>query len=177
AKAAALVGGGKVSETIQNLTQGVLGMSGYHVKLLVVGVLLATGLGVGGGVGWLAPARAQAPAWSSSQRLTPEERVKQLEDQVQQAKKEGGRAKRERREGVHVTAKWRYEFVPAREVDAEQFVKVLQDRESGGWEFNGEASLKKDGKNTAVWVFRQPAGVRNYSNRFRDWPDADIEPR
>ena len=162
AKAAALVRGEAVPGAIHHLTQGVLGMSTYRVKLLAAGLVLAAGLGVGGGAGWLAPAGAQSQP-NHYLRLTPEERVKQLEAELEQAKKEAERAREERRAGALATAKWRYEFVPAGEVDAEGFVKALQEREAGGWEFNGQVTLKKDGKSSAVWVFRRPVSA---SNRF-----------
>jgi hypothetical protein len=159
AKAAALVrGGGTIPESVHHLTQGVLGMSANQIKLLAAGVLLTVGLGVGGGAGWLGTAGAQSQP--NYPRLTPEERVKQLEAELEQAKKDAERAREQRRAGTYATAKWQYEFVPAGEVDTEGFVKALQDREAGGWEFNGQATLKKDGKGTAVWVFRRPAGGR-----------------
>jgi RNA polymerase sigma factor (sigma-70 family) len=168
AKAAELVRGGEtIPESVHHLTQGVLGMTANQIKLLAAGVLLTVGLGVGGRAGWLATAGAQSQP-NLYPRLTPEERVKQLEAELEQAKKDVERARDQRRAGAYSTAKWQYEFVPAGEVDAEGFVKALQDRESGGWEFNGQVTLKKDGKGTAVWVFRRPAGGRvgGEMNRF-----------
>src|SRR5262249_26992330 len=156
AKAAALVRGAAIPGAIHHLTQGVLGMSTFRVKFLAAGLLLAAGLGVGAGTGWLAPAGAQGPP-NLYPRLTPEERVKQLEAELEQAKKDMERAREQRRAGALATAKWQYEFMPAGEVDAEGFVKALQEREAGGWEFNGQLTLKKDGKSTTVWVFRRPA--------------------
>jgi hypothetical protein len=52
------------------------------------------------------------------------------------------------------TAKWEYAFVPVRDVDAEAFGQVLRDREGRGWEYAGQATLKKE----AVWAFRRPVG-------------------
>jgi RNA polymerase sigma factor (sigma-70 family) len=157
AKAASLVRGGAIPGAIQHLTQGVLGMSTYRVKLIAAGLVLAAGLGVGGGAGWLAPAGAQSRP-NLYPRLTPEERVKQLEAELEQAKKDAERAREQRRAGAYATAKWQYEFVSAGDVDAEGFVKALQEREAGGWEFNGQVTLKKDGRSSAVWVFRRPVG-------------------
>jgi RNA polymerase sigma-70 factor (ECF subfamily) len=173
AKAAALIRGGAIPQAIHHLTEGVLGMSTYRVKILAAGLVLAAGLGVGGGAGWVSSAGAQSQP-NLYPRLTPEERVKQLEAELEQAKKEAERAREERRTGAFATAKWRYEFVPASEVDPEGFVKALQEREAGGWEFNGQVALKKDGKSTAMWVFRRAAAG---SNRFgsANWsntPDA-----
>ena len=143
-------------------------MSTYRVKLLAAGLVLAGMLGIGGGTGWLAPAGAQSQP-NHYQRLTPEERVKQLESELEQAKKEAERAREQRRAGMYATAKWQYEFVPAGEVDAEAFVKALQEREAGGWEFNGEVTLKKDSKSSAVWVFRRPV---DGSNRYGNWSNS-----
>jgi len=163
AKAATLVCAGAIPGAIQHLTQGVLGMSTYRIKLFAAGLVLAVGLGVGGGSGWLAPAGAQSQPndLRPTLRLSPEDRVKQLEAELQQAKKDAERAREQRRAGAYSTAKWQYEFVSAGDVDAEGFVKALQEREAGGWEFNGQVMLKKDGKSTSVWVFRRPVGGGN----------------
>jgi RNA polymerase sigma factor (sigma-70 family) len=158
--AAVVAGGGPVGETIRSLTHGVVGMSAHQVKLLAVGVLLALGLGVGGGAGWLAPAGAQPPAPERTRAVTPEERVRQLEAQLDRAKKEleDQRAADRRKAADEVarlaTARWQYAFVPARDVDAEAFVQVLKEREAGGWEYAGQATLQKE----AVWAFRRPVG-------------------
>jgi RNA polymerase sigma factor (sigma-70 family) len=164
ARAAALVrGGGPVPGSVHHLTQGVLGMTATQVKLLAAGVLLTVGLGVGGGAGWLAPAGAQPPAPPAP---TPEERVKRLEAQLDQARREVElQRERERLKSADLalaaaysTAKWQYHFVSVTDLGAEGFVKVLQDREAVGWEYNGQATLTKDGRAAAVWIFRRPAG-------------------
>ena len=175
AKAAELVrDGGTIPGSVQHLTQGVLGMTMNQIKLLAAGVLLTVGLGVGGGAGWLATAGAQAPA--PPETLTPEEKVRRLEAQLELAKKDMERAREQRRAAAYSTAKWQYEFVPAGEVHAEGFMKALQDREAGGWEFNGQATLKKDGKGAAVWIFRRPAAGRvgGDMNRFGPGPDPEL---
>jgi hypothetical protein len=187
-KAAELVQVGvTIPSSILSLTQGVLGMSAYHVKMLAAGVLLACGLGGGGAAGWLANAEAQSltpPA--AAPRVSPDEKVRQLERQLEQAKLEAEEARiqaqraeeAKRRDearrdeakrdvdetrGVAVqaapvfsTAKWDYTFVPAGEMDAAKFVKYLSDRESRGWDFTGQVTLKKDGRDAATWVFRRP---------------------
>ena len=186
AKSAGLVrGGGTVPGSVQHLTQGVLGMTANQFKLLAAGVLVTVGLGVGGGAGWLATAGAQAPAPPAT--LTPEEKVKRLEAQLIQAKREVEIEKaRERRkmagEGLAAgaaafsTAKWQYHFVPVTAMEAEQFVKVLQERETLGWEYNGQATLTKDGKAVAVWIFRRSAGggVGGDPNKFETRPDPEF---
>jgi len=185
AKAAELVrSGGTIPGSVLHLTQGVIGMSANQIKLLAAGVLLAAGLGVGGGAGWLATAGAQPPTPTT---LTPEETVRQLEAQLAQAKREVELHKaRERRKAADEalvagasafsTAKWRYHFVPVTDMDAERFVKVLQDREALGWEYNGQVTLTKDGKAAAVWIFRRPAGGRvgGATNRFGPGPDPEL---
>jgi RNA polymerase sigma factor (sigma-70 family) len=174
-KAVELVHGGvTVSGTILQLSQGVIGMSAYHVKMLAAAVLLACGLGVGGGAGWLANAEAQPGPTGA--RVTPEERVRNLEQQLQQARLEMEEAKRHEEarwrakdlgdwlhaaEGVKAvvfsTAKWDYSFMPVSRMDAAKFAKFLEERESRGWNFSGQVTLDQDGKGSATWVFRRPA--------------------
>ena len=161
-------GGGPVGETIRSLTHGVVGMSAHQVKLLAAGVLLALGLGVGGGAGWLAPAGTQVLAPERTLAVTPEERVKQLEAQLDRAKRElaDQRAADRRKAADEVarlaTARWQYAFVPVRDVDAEAFVQVLQDREARGWEYAGQATLKKEacGPSGGRWGPRRHPAAR-----------------
>ena len=156
--AVATGGGGFVSEKIQVLTKGVVGMSAHPLKLMAAGVLVALGLGVGGGARWLATADAQPSA--AGPAPTAEEKVRQLEAQLDRAKREleDQRAAERRRAADEVarlaTARWQYTFVPVRDLDAEGFVQLLREREAGGWDYGGQTTLKKD----AVWVFRRPAG-------------------
>jgi hypothetical protein len=92
--------------------------------------------------------------------VTPEERVRQLEAQLDRAKRElADQRAADRRKAADeaarlATARWQYAFVPVRDVDAEAFVQVLQEREAGGWDYAGQATLKKEG----VWAFRRPVG-------------------
>jgi RNA polymerase sigma factor (sigma-70 family) len=155
-------GGQSVSGTIQNLTKGVVGMSAYHWKLLAAGVLVAVGLGVGNRAGWLATADAQSPAYKPpvtvEDNLTAEEKVRRLEAQLDRAKKELADKQAAEREKAAdevarlATGHWQYAFVPVRDLDAEGFVKLLRDREAGGWDYAGQTTLKKE----AVWTFRRP---------------------
>jgi hypothetical protein len=129
-------------------------------------VLVAVGLGVGGGSGWLTRAEAQTSAPPATG--SPEEKVKRLEALLDQARREvEHQRERERlradealagKAAAYATAKWEYHFVPVTDLEAEAFVKLLQGREARGWEFNGQVSLKKDGKDAPVWVFRRPKG-------------------
>jgi RNA polymerase sigma factor (sigma-70 family) len=181
-------GGVKIPGSIHLLTQGVVGMSAYQFKLLAAGVMLILGLGVGGGTGWMTTAGAQGPG-PYMPKLTPEERVKQLEAQLEQAKRDVA-AKREAESlaakgAGYATAKWHYSFVPVSEMDAERFVKLLQEREARGWEYTGQTALKKDGNDAPVWVFRRPmeprtgatpqsggyySGQTNYEGRSKYFP-------
>jgi RNA polymerase sigma factor (sigma-70 family) len=180
ARAAAVVGGdGTVVGRIQFLTHGVVGMSAHQVKLLAAGVLVALGLGVGGGAGWLTPAGAQSPpgaqppALDRPASLTPEEKVRQLEAQLDRAKRELEDQKRaDRRKAADevarlATDRWQYAFVKVRDLDAEGFGKLLREREAGGWDYTGPATLKDAG---AVWLFRRPVG------RQLGLPTGDVGP-
>lgn len=167
--AAAVAGGGTVSKPIQILTHGVVGMNAYQVKLLAAGVLLALGLGMGGGASWLATADAQAPTRPPE---SSEEKVRRLQDQLEQAKKElADKQEADRRKAADEVARlatghWQYAFVPVRDLDAEGFVKLLAERETSGWDYSGQTTLKKETvrdyggqttlKNESVWVFRRP---------------------
>jgi RNA polymerase sigma factor (sigma-70 family) len=170
--AASVANVGSVSGKIQVLTQGVVGMSASQMKLLAAGVLLAVGLGVGGGAGWLATAEAQAP---SRPPETAEERVRRLQAQLDQAKKElADKQEADRRMSARSaplsTAYWQYAFVPVRDVDAEGFVKLLGEREADGWDYSGQTTLKKE----AVWAFRRPA--KNRIRTYETNPDRNLFP-
>jgi RNA polymerase sigma factor (sigma-70 family) len=185
ATAAALARGGRVPESIHVLAQGVLGMSGFQLKLVAVGVLVAVGLGVGGS-GWLTRAEAQTSAPPAN--VSPEEKVRRLEALLDQARREVELQKERERTWVeyvlpakaaaYSTAKWHYHFVPVTDLEAEGFVKVLQEGEARGWEYNGQTTLKKDGKDAPVWVFRRPkggdSGADGATNQF--WMNLFSEP-
>jgi RNA polymerase sigma factor (sigma-70 family) len=169
--------GATIPSSILSLTQGVLGMGAYHVKVLAAGVLLACGLSVGGGAGWLANAEAQV-APPIAPKMSPDEKVRQLEAQLEQAKREAEEAREAKKRAdeavkrktldllrnaeftreisVFSTAKWEYIFVPVCEMDTAKFVKFLDEQESRGWDFTGQVTLKKDGWDAATWVFRRP---------------------
>lgn len=174
AQSAIVAAGAKsVSVNIQILTHGVVGMNAQYVKFLAAGVFLAVGLGIGGGAGWLATAGAQAPSRPPS--LTPEEKVRQLEAQLERAKREledqraadkGMTAKYP----IASTAKWQYAFVPARDLDAEAFVQLLKDHEARGWDYSGQTTLKKE----AVWAFRRPIGGQPGTAESKSWGNPSI---
>jgi hypothetical protein len=128
-------------------------MSAYHMKLLAAGVVLAVGLG--GGAGWLATAEAQSPQQTPE---STEEKVRRLQAQLDQAKKElADKQEADRRKEANEVARlatghWQYAFVLVRDLDAEGFVKLLGEREAAGWDYGGQTTLKKE----TVWVFRRP---------------------
>jgi RNA polymerase sigma factor (sigma-70 family) len=195
AKTASLVQRGAiVSSSILQLSQGVMSMSAYQVKILAAGVLLAFGLGIGSWSGWAANAEAQQPA--PVEKLTPDEKVRRLEQQLAQARAEAEAARREEARRVLeevnnrrlaelaeklnsgmaadslLTAKWEYSFVPVSPMDAVKFVKFLQLQESHGWDYSGQTTLVQQGKDTVMWVFRQPTkkplGLQSNPNQPTD---------
>jgi RNA polymerase sigma factor (sigma-70 family) len=157
-----------VSSSILQLTQGVIGMNAFQVKMLAAVVLLAIGLGIGSRSGWLASAEAQQA--TPAEKLTPDEKVRRLEQQLAQARLEAEAARRleevkrlaelvdaDSKLAVNLsTAKWEYSFVPVSPMDAVKFVKFLQHQESHGWDYSGQTTLVQQGKDTVMWVFRQP---------------------
>jgi RNA polymerase sigma factor (sigma-70 family) len=152
---------GPVSQTILSLAHGVTGMTLYRTKLLAV-VLLAGGLTAGLGSGWLATAVAQQadkpgepkpaaqnkqPADQSSDVLS--QLAKQLDDlAVAQLATENQK---------QPASKWEYDVVLASEMGTTKFVEFLRDRETRGWEFNGQVTMQHEGKDLPHWVFRRPA--------------------
>ena len=142
-------------------------MGTHQIKLMAAGVLLALGLGIGGGARWLSTAEAQGPPPGPAP--TAEERVRQLEAQLDRAKRElaDQKAAESRREADEVarlaTGHWQYAFIPVKDVDAERFVQLLREREAGGWDYAGQATLKKE----AVWAFRRP--LRGQVGNLNRW--------
>jgi RNA polymerase sigma factor (sigma-70 family) len=187
AKTASLVQRGAiVSSSILQLSQGVIGMSAYQVKTLAAGVLLAFGLGIGSWSGWAANAEAQQPP--PVEKLTPDEKVRRLEQQLAQARAEAEYARQleearrrlaemnedtSRLLGSLSTAKWEYNFMPVSPMDAHKFVKFLQDQESRGWDYSGQTTLVHQSKDTAMWVFRRPA---NKAQGVKPNPDQPNNP-
>jgi hypothetical protein len=117
-------------------------------------------------------AQYTASLWVSkelSRDLSPEDRAKvqkwhvdrmgQLAPQLAQAMREVELQKRRRADGAGAgpssRAKWDYRFAPVTEMDADQFVKVLEDWGAVGWEYTGQATLTKDGKAASWWIFRR----------------------
>ncbi len=86
AKAAALAQVGfAVPGSILQLSQGVIGMSMTSVKVLAATVLLACGLGLSVGTGWVASADAQQPA-QTKPKADPDGEVKRLQAELDKAK-------------------------------------------------------------------------------------------
>jgi RNA polymerase sigma factor (sigma-70 family) len=172
--AVSVAGGGIVAREILTLTHGVVGMSTHQVKLLAAGVLLALGLGVGGGAGWPGTAEAQPPA--SAPAVTAEEKVRQLEAQLDRAKRElADQRAAERQKAADEVARlatghWQYAFVPVRDLGPEAFVQLLGERETAGWDYGGQTTLKKE----AVWVFRRP--LRGQPRTTETRPAGDFAP-
>lgn len=161
-----------VPGSVLQLSHGVIGMSVQKVKLLAAGVLLACGLAVSGGSGWVASAEAQSAAVPA--KVDPADRVKQLEAELAKAKADAKKAadqaaadaekarttealakaadaKDKKEQPSASTRKWEYDFVAASDMAQTKFVKFLQDREDKGWEFVGTTPM--DDK--PVWVFRK----------------------
>jgi len=183
-----------VSNSILQLSQGVIGMSAYQVKMLAAVVLLAIGLGIGSKSGWIASAEAQQA--TPAEKLTPDERVRRLEQQLAEARLEAEKAKRleeaKRRAAEFTeedykravslsTAKWEYSFVPVSPMDAVKFVKFLQQQESRGWDYSGQTTLVQQSKDTVMWVFRQPTkkplGIQPNPNQQNDPLSNNLERR
>lgn len=192
AKAAALARAGVVvSGSILQLTQGAIGMSMKSVKLLAAIVTLTCGLGLGVGAGWLGTAAGQtAPKGAASKSDSPPDsqaetkrlvaeldRLVEAAAQTDRPKDATAQAQQEkllddlaallgRPEKAEMyaakTKKWEYDFVVVSDMSQAKFVEFLQDRENRGWEYNGQTTLRHDGKPTGIWIFRRPAqGVAN----------------
>lgn len=182
ARAAELVRVGfTVPGSILQLSQGVIGMSVHQVKLLAAGLLLACGLGLTAGSGWLSTAGAQYVPPGMPQ--SPAERVKQLEAELAKAKQEAADAakrvdlirhyeavyddmsarqtEKSPRAGVKIaadatnaTTRNDYQFVAVSDMDQTRFMDFLQRQEDKGWVYCGTTPMV-DPK-TLLWVFRRP---------------------
>jgi len=172
-----IVDGATVPSSILSLSQGVLGMAVPRTKILAAVVLLVGGLSLGVGSGWMANAQQPTkPQDGPPAKTTPAADVKQLqadleralqklEQQRQQAETDKSEwvlldvvvANEKRKEAVVAsTKKWDYDFVVVSDMGPTKFVQFLQDRETRGWEFNGESTLLHEGKSKPHWVFRRP---------------------
>jgi hypothetical protein len=169
-----------VPGSILQLSQGVVGMSVNQVKLLAAGLLVACGLGLSAGSGWVSSAGAQPVPIPES----AEQRVKRLEDELAKAKKEASQATeklgrfydlkvtqvRKQSSTAMQTAKWDYEFADMAETfDAANLGLLLQEREKAGWEFLGSSALAKNG-GVPMWLFRKPKAVTLPTARSADGP-------
>src|SRR5262245_4861921 len=134
-------------------------MSMKSVKLLAATLMVTCGLGLGAGAGWLTTAQGQAPQAGQTNQ-DPQAELKRLQDQVDLlwgAAAALGDAQKKGETYTAKTTKWEYDFVVVSDLGTTKFVEFLQDRENRGWEFNGQTTLRHDGKATAVWMFRRPA--------------------
>lgn len=143
--------GVEIPRSILQLSQGVFTMSVSHGKLLAAAVLLACGLGFGGGAGWVATADAQAPKDNKPRETRPEDAAKSLAEAIDK-----GVADLTNKGTRWTTGKWEFDFVLVSDMGPTKFVQFLQDREARGWEYNGQSTLLHDGKPAGHWVFRRP---------------------
>lgn len=178
ARAADLIAdGATVPGSILSLSQGVVGMAIHRTKFLAAVVLVAGGLSLGVGSGWMA--NAQQP--TKPQDVPPvnaaatdvkllqadlEQALQKLDQQQKQA--DATKAlladvfldpvgvQKAKEAAVASTKKWDYDFVLASEMGTTKFVQFLQDRETRGWDYVGETTLTHQGKNLPHWVFRRP---------------------
>jgi RNA polymerase sigma factor (sigma-70 family) len=149
---------GPVSPTILSLAHGVTDMTLYRTKLLAAAVLLVGGLTAGVGSGWLAAAAAQQTNTPGASNTAAPPADRQPE-QVQAADELFLLASQYALLNEKKPAsRWEYDFVLASEMGTTKFVQFLRDREARGWEFNGEATLRHEGKDAPHWVFRRPVG-------------------
>lgn len=159
-----------VPESILQLTQGVLAMKVSPIKMLAAGLLVACGLGFG------AVSRNAADAQQPRPQVIPDRTA--LDPALEAAWREQWRALGQDRKETAVasTKKWDYDFVVVSDMGPKKFVEFLQDRETRGWEFNGQSTLLHDGKPAGVWVFRRPAQSQTnqppsrpvYERQFRE---------
>jgi RNA polymerase sigma factor (sigma-70 family) len=151
--------GCQVPDSILQLSQGVLAMSMKKPIALATGLCMALCMGLGG-ARWVATAGAQDTGRPANSRPGNDPARSQVDPEEIQQDSKGytlGLLETKRKETVvGRTAKWDYDFVLASDMGTTKFVKFLQERETRGWEFNGEVTLQHEGKAAAHWVFRRP---------------------
>jgi RNA polymerase sigma factor (sigma-70 family) len=173
-----------VPNSVLQLTHGVLGMNMSSFKVLAAAVLLACGLGLSAGTGWVANAGAQSPVQPPPTKADPQDESKRAIAELLQAQRAAEEAQRaaeaaaQRAQATDIaeeltrllgaeqngkgqssawkTTKWEYDFVVVSDMTPAKFVEFLQDRENRGWEYNGSTPMPHDGKPSAAWVFRRP---------------------
>jgi RNA polymerase sigma factor (sigma-70 family) len=151
-----------VPGSILELSKGVIGMSTKSMKLLATALLAACGLGLGVGSGWLGIAEAQHAPKQVQPADAVEKAVITAADRddlltLQSALLAVAQQQHQQRETyTGKTAKWEYDLVEVSDMGTTKFIEFLEDRETRGWEFNGQTTLRRDGKASAVWVFRRP---------------------
>jgi RNA polymerase sigma factor (sigma-70 family) len=152
-----------VAEAVFTLSQGVVGMAAFRIKLAVVAVLVAGGLGTSVESGWLATADAQTPG---SEKGVEKPGVGPG-IQLPQAQQPPG-SKFTIYDFNTPIAKWEYRYETftqaggnARPLSGE-FEKLLEKAEADGWQFVGEVNLRVEAANVPngyrgpALVFRRP---------------------
>jgi RNA polymerase sigma factor (sigma-70 family) len=199
ARAAGLARAGSViPDSILQLTQGVIGMGATTFKALAAAALLACGLGVVAGAGWMANADAQQPGTAKAAKSDPETELRRLKEQLDAARLEADAARRaaeaqlaeakqrdlavlealtqDNLKGKDAasarTAKWEYDFVLISDMTQAKFVAFLQDRENRGWDFAGTTPLTHEGKPAPTWVFRRPVKPATMSDASEGYLNA-----
>lgn len=178
-----IVDGATVPSSILSLSQGVVGMAIHRTKFLAAVVLVAGGLSMGIGSGWVAnaqqPAKPQdAPATKAAAydlkalQVELDLALQKLEQQRKQAEAKqveldftasflaeaflAQTGEKTKEAVVASTKKWDYDFVLASEMGTTKFVQFLGEREQRGWDYIGETTLNHQGKKLPHWVFRRP---------------------
>ncbi|MDB5306417.1 MAG: sigE 51 [Gemmataceae bacterium] len=173
-----------VPSSIHQLSQGVFSMSVKQVNLLAAGLLLACGLGLIGGAWWVATADAQSPGGDPPAKGKTADDPKHLIAEYERAKAlallEQALAAAEAAGAS--TAKWDYDFVRVSDMGTTKFVQFLQDRETRGWEYNGQVTLRHEGKPAEQWVFRRPnaraqSQLEKYERLTRSRPGPEADPK
>ena len=170
AKAEALARVGfTVPGSIRQLSQGVIGMSMTSAKILVAAVVVACGLGLGAGNGWVGRAEAQPPGVIEEQQRMLEE----LQQREAVYRKYGANqrfeAEKKADPDTFKTAKNEYTLVTVSELPPAKFRALLEEREKSGWEYCGTTPLSQPER--LVWVFRRPVKQATATFSSRDVPN------
>lgn len=159
-KATAWFRGREIPGSILQLSEGAMAMSATQGKILAAVLILVCGLGLNG-AGWLATAEAQSPPGKGNPNSIPDTPSTRYDDVVKKYLAAAGQKPTEG--AVASTAKWDYDFVLVSDLTPVKFVEFLKDRETRGWEYNGQSTLLHHGKAEGHWVFRRPKAAVPYS--------------
>ena len=183
ARTLALVPSGvTIPSSVLTLTQGVTGMIMLRFKLLVAGVLVATGLGLSFGGGWSGEATAQVAGTTATKPVPPKEdvAVAQLKAELEKvkamlAKAEADAAKKAMDDKVERSKRFKrneldfdlqrdpkekpalvtnFEYEPVPKEGLTDFEELLANREKAGWSFVGQVTIKGSGPEEKL-VFRK----------------------